>query len=86
MINNEINIDLTPGSYIFRFGIIENVNAQTNTPTKVVYMVSELRLLAFEYAKVKLNVQMMAISERRGNQKSLAVLYLLAWKEQNKRL
>ena len=86
MINNEINIDLTPGSYLLRFGINKNVNAQTNTPTKVAYMVSEFRLLAFEYAEVKLNVQMMAISERRGNQKSLAVLNLPAWEEQNKSL
>ncbi|MFY7732729.1 MAG: DNA-3-methyladenine glycosylase family protein [Bacteroidia bacterium] len=36
--------------------------------------------------KVKLKAQMVEISEKWGNQKSLAVLYLLAWKQHNKSL
>lgn len=35
---------------------------------------------------VKLKAQMVEISEKWGNQKSLAVLYLLAWKQHNKSL
>ena len=35
---------------------------------------------------VKLKAQMLEISENWGNQKSLAVLYLLEWKKQNKGL
>ena len=34
--------------------------------------------------KVRLKAQMIEISESWGNQKSLAVLYLFAWKQYNK--